>query len=68
MVSRYARNSDSHTFPNLLTGPDFFDQVEALLPEHQEMLFLPTETLSMFLAQALAEEAIVSAGFGKTKR
>jgi len=63
VVSRYAGNSDSHTFANLLT-----DQVEALLPEHRERLFPPTETLSMFLAQALAEEAIVSAGFGKTKR
>jgi hypothetical protein len=29
------------------------DEVEALLPEHRERLFPPTETLSMFLAQVL---------------
>lgn len=55
-VSRYAGNSDSHTFFNLLTEPEFFDQIEALLPEHRERLFPPTETLSMFLAQALAAD------------
>ena len=41
---------------NLLTGPRLFDRVEALLPEHRERLFPPTETLSMFLAQALSAD------------
>jgi len=55
-VRSRAANSDSYTFFNLLTGPEFLDQVEALLPEHRERLFPPTETLSMFLAQALAAD------------
>jgi len=48
--------SDSHAFFNLLTGPQWFDQVEALLPAHRERLFPPTETLSMFLGQALSAD------------
>jgi hypothetical protein len=41
---------------NLLTGPQVLDRVEALLPEHRERLFPPTETLSMFLAQTLSAD------------
>ena len=41
---------------NRLTGPQLFDRVEQLLPEHRERLFPPTETLSMFLAQALSAD------------
>lgn len=55
-VRTHAADSDSYTFFNLLTGPDFLDQIEALLPEHRERLFSPTETLSMFLAQALSAD------------
>ena len=55
-VSHYAGNSDSYAMFNLLTGPQLFDQVEALLPEHRERLYPPTETLSMFLAQALSAD------------
>ncbi len=54
--SGHAANSDSYTFFNLLTGPGFLDQVESLLPEHRERLFPPTETLSMFLAQAMSAD------------
>ena len=49
----HARKSHSTRFFNLLTEPALFDQVEALLPDHRERLFPPTETLSMFLAQAM---------------
>ena len=35
------------------TADALFDKVEALLPEHRERLYPPTETLSMFLAQAM---------------
>lgn len=56
-ISHHAANSDSYTFFNLLTGPDFLEQVESLLPEHRERLFPPTETLSMFLAQAMNEDS-----------
>ena len=48
-----AADTDSYAFFNLLTGPELLNQVESLLPEHRERLFPPTETLSMFLAQAL---------------
>ena len=52
-VREEARASDAGAFFNLLTGPDLLDEVETLLPPHRERLFPPTETLSMFLAQAL---------------
>jgi hypothetical protein len=41
---------------NLLTGPQLLERVEALAPKHRERLFPPTETLSMFLAQALSAD------------
>lgn len=52
----YASQSDSYTFFNLLTSPAFLDKVESLLPNHRERLFPPTETLSMFLAQAMSAD------------
>ena len=52
-VQRHARASGAYSFFNLLTGPELFEKVESLLPEHRERLFPPTETLSIFLAQAL---------------
>ncbi len=55
-VQRHARNSDAYSFFNLLTGPELFEQVESLLPAHRERLFPPTETLSIFLAQALSAD------------
>lgn len=55
-VREHARNSDAYAFFNLLTGAELFDEVESLLPEHRERLFPPTETLSMFLAQALGAD------------
>lgn len=55
-VHRHLGNADSYAMFNLLTGPELFDRVEALVPEHRERLFPPTETLSMFLAQALSAD------------
>lgn len=55
-VRHHAANSDSYAFFNLLTGPELFDEVESLLPDHRERLFPPTETLSMFLAQAMSAD------------
>ncbi len=52
-VSHHVAHSDSFRFFNLLTTPEFFGQLEEHLPEHRERLFPPTETLSMFLAQAM---------------
>lgn len=52
-----AKNSDSYDFFNLLTAPEMLATVEALLPAgHRERQFPPTETLSMFLAQAMNED------------
>ena len=55
-VSAHAASADAHAFFNLLTGPELFDAVELALPPHRERLFPPTETLSMFLAQALSAD------------
>ena len=55
-VRRRADSSDAYAFFNLLTSPELLDQVESLLPSHRERLFPPTETLSMFLSQALSAD------------
>ena len=55
-LSSHAAISDSYAFFNLLTGPECLEEVESLLPEHRERLFPPTETLSMFLAQAMSAD------------
>ncbi|MGB5011522.1 MAG: IS4 family transposase, partial [Candidatus Dechloromonas phosphoritropha] len=56
IISAHAASADAHAFFNLLTGPELFDAVELALPPHRERLFPPTETLSMFLAQALSAD------------
>lgn len=55
-VSQYVGNTDSHALFNLLTSPQLLDSVEELLPQHRERLYPPTETLSMFLSQALSAD------------
>jgi len=55
-VGHCASNADSYAMFNLLTGPQLLDRVEELLPKHRERLFPPTETLSMFVAQALSAD------------
>jgi hypothetical protein len=55
-IHSHVKNSDSYTFFNLRTCPELLDEVESLLPEHRERLFPPTETLSMFLSQALSTD------------
>ncbi len=55
-IRHHATTHDSYAFFNLLTGPEFLDPVESLLPAHRERLFPPTETLSMFLAQAMSAD------------
>ncbi len=60
-VHHRAVSSDSYDFFNILTGPELLDQVEILLPDHRERLFPPTETLSMFLAQAPEHRPFLSA-------
>ena len=55
-LHHHAANNDAYSFFNLLTSPELLDTVESLLPEHRERLFPPTETLSMFLAQAMSAD------------
>lgn len=56
-IQAQAKNTDSYNFFNLLTGDRMLSKVEELLPEvHRERQFPPTETLSMFLAQAMNED------------
>lgn len=54
---RYHRSQcDSYRFFNLLTSDTLLNAVEQSLPAHRERLYPPTETLSMFLAQALSAD------------
>lgn len=55
-IRKHAENSGTHSFFELLTGPTLLSIVEELLPEYRTRLYPPTETLSMFLAQALSED------------
>ena len=55
-IRHYAEASDASRFFNQLTAPELFDALEAFLPEHHERLFPPTETLSMFMAQAMKSD------------
>ena len=55
-VRAHAGQSDAYAFFNLLTGPQLLERVEALLPDHRERVFPPTETLAMFLSQALSSD------------
>lgn len=45
--------ADSTLFFNALTDEGMFDKLESLLPEYRERVYTPTDTLSMFLSQAL---------------
>lgn len=53
IIQSQSSAQDSVSFFNLLTSPELFETLEALLPDHRERLFPPTETLSLFLAQAM---------------
>ena len=55
-IKTYRDNSNSYSFFNLLTSKALLNKVEALLPVHRERLYPPTETLSMFLAQAMSAD------------
>jgi hypothetical protein len=56
-LTNIASENDAYSFFNLLTCEQLFSKLEALLPGHRERLFPPTETLSMFLAQALSTDS-----------
>lgn len=52
-IQKHAGQVDEYDFFNLLTGEELFDIVEGNLPDHRERRYPPTETLSMFLSQAM---------------
>lgn len=55
-LHQHASNADAYAFFDLLTAPQLLPVVESSLPEHRERLYPPTETLSMFLAQAMGAD------------
>lgn len=55
-VQKQSCGVSSYEFFNLLTAPALFDVLEAHLPAHRERQYPPTETLSMFLSQAMSAD------------
>lgn len=55
-VKKQAQEIGAYDFFNLLTSPELLDTVEALSPPFRERTFPPTETLSMFLSQAMSAD------------
>lgn len=55
-IKKHTQAIDTYSFFNLLTSPKLLSTVESLLPEHRERKFPPTETLSMFLSQAMSAD------------
>lgn len=45
--------ADASLFFNALTDEGMFEKLESLLPDYRERVYTPTDTLSMFLSQAL---------------
>jgi len=56
LVKKHAQETSNHNFFNLLTDRQLFTTIEELLPEHRERRFPPTETLSLFLSQAMSSD------------
>lgn len=54
--STHRKSLGALSFFNQLTSDQLFEHVESSLPAHRERLFPPTETLSMFLAQAVSDD------------
>ncbi len=55
-VKKHIKQLDTCSFFNLLTSPELLSTVEDLLPAHRERIYPPTETLSMFLSQAMSAD------------
>lgn len=53
-MAMQAEKIDANHFFNLLTSSELLDFVEVELPEHREREYPPTQTLSMFLGQAMS--------------
>lgn len=55
-IHHFSSKIDSLEYFNLLTSDELAKEVQALLPDHRERLFPPTETLSLFLAQVMSPD------------
>ena len=55
-ISDHHSKLDALVFFNQLTSDQLFERVESLLPDHRERTFPPTETLSLFLSQAVSDD------------
>ena len=55
-IQAQQHESDCLSIFNLLTSDALLDEVERRLPAHRERLFPPTETLAMFVSQALSAD------------
>jgi len=55
-ISHLRAKTDDYSFFNLLTGDLLFEEIESQLPIHRERIYPPTETLSMFLSQAMSDD------------
>jgi len=55
-VKKHAQEIGATDFFNLLTSRELLDTVEVLSPPFRERRFPPTETLSMFLSQAMSAD------------
>jgi len=56
-IAQHAQKTNAYTFFNILTSPQLLNVVEQLQPTHRERLYTPTNTLSLFLAQAMNTDA-----------
>ena len=56
LVLSRAEQTQVSDFFDVLTGPRLLQEVEDLLPAHRERVFPPTETLALFMAQALSAD------------
>lgn len=52
-IQKYTQKSDASHFLSQLTCPELSTFISSRLPKHRKRLYPPTETLSLFLAQAL---------------
>lgn len=55
-ISDHHSKLDALGFFNQLTSDQLLERVESLLPDHRERTFPPTETLSLFLSQAVSDD------------
>ena len=55
-IQAQRQESDCLSIFNLLTSDALLDEIERRLPAHRERLFPPTETLAMFVSQALSAD------------